>query len=129
MTGQEHPKTSVTYGYPSDEGDPYYPVPRPENTEMYRRYKALADQTPGVHFVGRLATYKDYNMDQVVAQALTTYVKITGAETARGKRRPAAVGSLVRERCSAIRSAKRWPRRRSGRASRHAEKATRRSPP
>jgi UDP-galactopyranose mutase len=77
LTGQKHPKTSVVYEYPQAEGDPYYPVPRPENAELYNKYKKLADQTPGVHFVGRLATYKYYNMDQVVAQALTLYKKIT----------------------------------------------------
>jgi len=79
LTGQEHAKTSVVYEYPCDEGDPYYPVPRPENAELYRRYKALADNTPGVHFAGRLATYRYYNMDQVVAQALTLYAKLRGA--------------------------------------------------
>ncbi|HEY1404898.1 MAG TPA: UDP-galactopyranose mutase, partial [Pyrinomonadaceae bacterium] len=78
LTGQEHRKTSIVYEYPRAEGDPYYPVPRPENAELYAKYKALADETPGIHFVGRLATYKYYNMDQVVAQALTTYKKITG---------------------------------------------------
>lgn len=88
LTGQEHPKTSVVYEYPKAEGDPYYPVPRPENGEIYRRYEALARATQGVHFVGRLATYRYYNMDQVVAQALTLYGKLTGAtgpgaETAR----------------------------------------------
>ncbi|MDC0675276.1 UDP-galactopyranose mutase [Nannocystis radixulma] len=76
LTGQEHAKTSVVYEYPCDEGDPYYPVPRPENAELYRRYKALADATPGVHFAGRLATYRYYNMDQVVAQALTLYARL-----------------------------------------------------
>lgn len=76
LTGQEHPKTSIVYEYPRAEGDPYYPVPRPENAELYKKYKALADATSDVHFVGRLATYKYYNMDQVVAQALTTYTKI-----------------------------------------------------
>jgi UDP-galactopyranose mutase len=70
LTGQVHPKTSVVYEYPRASGDPYYPVPRRENAEIYARYKALADATPGVHFVGRLATYRYYNMDQVVAQAL-----------------------------------------------------------
>jgi UDP-galactopyranose mutase len=79
LTGQEHRKTAVVYEYPRAEGDPYYPVPRPENAELYQKYKALADATKGVHFVGRLATYKYYNMDQVVAQALTTFKKITGA--------------------------------------------------
>jgi len=78
LTGQTHPKTSLVYEYPQAEGDPYYPVPRPENAETYARYKALAAATDGVHFAGRLATYKYYNMDQVVAQALTLYQKISG---------------------------------------------------
>jgi UDP-galactopyranose mutase len=78
LTGQEHPKTSIVYEYPRAEGDPYYPVPKPENAEMYKKYKSLADAMPGVHFVGRLATYKYYNMDQVVAQALTVFKKISG---------------------------------------------------
>jgi UDP-galactopyranose mutase len=77
LTGQEHPKTSIVYEYPKAEGDPYYPVPRPENAELYKQYKALADATPNVHFVGRLATYKYYNMDQVVAQALALYAQLS----------------------------------------------------
>jgi UDP-galactopyranose mutase len=76
LTGQEHPRTSLVYEYPQADGDPYYPVPRPENTELYKRYKALADALPTVHFVGRLATYKYYNMDQVVAQALAVYGRL-----------------------------------------------------
>lgn len=76
LTGQEHPKTSIVYEYPCSEGDPYYPVPRPENSELYARYKELAGAATGVHFVGRLATYRYYNMDQVTAQALTLYSKI-----------------------------------------------------
>ncbi len=76
LTGQEHHKTSIVYEFPRGEGDPYYPVPRPENAEIYKQYKALADATPGVSFVGRLATYKYYNMDQCVAQALTVYKQI-----------------------------------------------------
>src|ERR671932_2509692 len=79
LTGQEHPKTTVVYEYPRPEGDPYYPVPRPENGELYRRYKALADELEDVFFVGRLATYKYYNMDQVVAQALALHRRIAGA--------------------------------------------------
>ncbi|WP_324675705.1 UDP-galactopyranose mutase [Hymenobacter sp. GOD-10R] len=77
LTGQKHPKTSLVYEYPKAEGDPYYPVPQPQNAELYNKYKKLADETPGVHFVGRLATYRYYNMDQVVAQALTLYKKLT----------------------------------------------------
>lgn len=78
LTGQKHPKTSVVYEYPQAEGDPYYPIPKPENAAIYAKYKELADAETGVHFVGRLATYKYYNMDQVVAQALTTYGRISG---------------------------------------------------
>ena len=78
LTGQEHRKTSIVYEYPKAEGDPYYPIPRPENAEVYAKYKTLADAEKDVHFVGRLATYKYYNMDQIVAQALMTYGKIEG---------------------------------------------------
>lgn len=76
LTGQVHPKTSIVYEYPHAEGDPYYPIPKPEYTQLYNKYKALADATQGVYFVGRLATYKYYNMDQVVGQALSTFDKI-----------------------------------------------------
>jgi UDP-galactopyranose mutase len=76
LTGQDHEHTTVVYEYPRAEGDPYYPVPKPENAALYKRYEAVASTTPGVHFVGRLATYRYYNMDQVVAQALTCFKKI-----------------------------------------------------
>ena len=78
LTGQEHQKTSLVYEFAQAEGDPYYPIPRPENAALYRRYQELADATPGVQFLGRLGTYKYYNMDQVVAQALTLYSKLAG---------------------------------------------------
>jgi UDP-galactopyranose mutase len=81
LTGQEHPKTTVVYEFPRADGDPYYPVPRAENQQMYRKYQALAAQTAGVHFLGRLGTYKYYNMDQCVAQALAYYRKVlSGAD-------------------------------------------------
>lgn len=80
LTGQQHHNTALVYEYPKADGDPYYPVPRPENAEIYNKYKKLADETPGVHFVGRLATYRYYNMDQVVAQALTLYKKLSKAK-------------------------------------------------
>ncbi|HTM92913.1 MAG TPA: UDP-galactopyranose mutase [Flavisolibacter sp.] len=76
LTGQVHPKTAVVYEFPKAEGDPYYPVPRPENAELYKKYQQLASTMKNTYFVGRLATYKYYNMDQVVAQALTTFKKI-----------------------------------------------------
>ena len=72
------------------EGDPYYPIPKPENAELYRKYKELADSEEKVHFVGRLATYKYYNMDQVTGQALTTYAKIAGMD-----RKTAATSSVL----------------------------------
>jgi UDP-galactopyranose mutase len=78
LTGQVHPKSTVVYEYPRAEGDPYYPVPRAENAELYRKYQALGEATPGVHFAGRLGTYRYYNMDQVVAQALTLFARIVG---------------------------------------------------
>ena len=79
MTGQVHPKTAITYEYPSAVGDPYYPIPRPENAELYKRYEALALAARNVWFVGRLATYRYYNMDQVTGQALATFRRIQEA--------------------------------------------------
>jgi len=79
LTGQRAGVTSIVREFPSSVGDPYYPIPRPANAELYRKYEALGQGTAGVHFVGRLATYKYYNMDQVVAQALTLARRLTGA--------------------------------------------------
>ncbi len=76
LTGQKHPKTTVVYEYPQAEGDPYYPVPRPENAEIYKKYHQLTLAMTNTYFVGRLATYKYYNMDQVVAQSLTLFKKL-----------------------------------------------------
>jgi UDP-galactopyranose mutase len=78
LTGQEHPMTSVVYEFPKAEGDPYYPIPRPDNAALYKKYHALAEQNPDIHFVGRLATYRYYNMDQVVGQALTVFSRLAG---------------------------------------------------
>jgi len=89
LTGQKHPKSSIVFEFPCADGDPYYPVPQRQNAELYARYKALADSTPGVYFVGRLATYKYYNMDQVAAQALSTYAKICGERRAESNLRMA----------------------------------------
>ncbi len=79
LTGQESDRTSITYEYPSDTGDPYYPIPRAENHALYARYRALADETANVSFIGRLGTYKYYNMDQVVGQALALYARLQPA--------------------------------------------------
>jgi UDP-galactopyranose mutase len=83
LTGQRHAKTSLVYEIPKPkgDGDPYYPIPRPENAALYRKYKRLADRTPGVHFVGRLATYQYYNMDQVTAQALALFDSLAAQDS------------------------------------------------
>ncbi|HWA17253.1 MAG TPA: UDP-galactopyranose mutase, partial [Gemmatimonadales bacterium] len=77
LTGQQHSRTSVVYETPSAEGDPYYPVPSAGNSELYRRYTELAEAEHHVHFTGRLATYRYYNMDQVTAQSLKLYATLT----------------------------------------------------
>ena len=92
LTGQAHAKTSVVYEYPCDVGDPYYPIPRPENAAIYKRYEELAAATRGVNFCGRLATYKYYNMDQVVAQALTLCSRLSGSTRAELIRKPSEQG-------------------------------------
>jgi UDP-galactopyranose mutase len=76
ITGQIHPRTALTYEYPEAEGDPYYPIPNPENQALFRRYERLALDERDVWFVGRLATYRYYNMDQIVGQALATFRRI-----------------------------------------------------
>jgi UDP-galactopyranose mutase len=76
LTGQVHPHTSIVREYPEEQGDPYYPVPRPENQELFQRYNVLAAVERDVFFVGRLAEYRYYNMDQVVARALMISEKI-----------------------------------------------------
>jgi UDP-galactopyranose mutase len=76
LTGQKHNKTSIVFEYPTADGDPYYPIPRKENMEIYNRYKSLAASETNTLFTGRLGTYKYYNMDQVVAQSLTLFKKI-----------------------------------------------------
>jgi UDP-galactopyranose mutase len=81
LTGQKHAKTSIVYEYPKSEGDPYYPIPRPENAAIYARYQQLAQQDGRVHFCGRLANYRYLNMDQVVAQALSTFSQIAGQQS------------------------------------------------
>jgi UDP-galactopyranose mutase len=96
ITGQEHEKTTITYEYPSAEGDPYYPIPRPENQALYKRYESLARETPDVWFVGRLATYRYYNMDQVVGQALATFKRIEEALDDEAMNGTALVGGGLR---------------------------------
>jgi UDP-galactopyranose mutase len=95
ITGQTHALTSVVYEYPRADGDPYYPVPTAANAALYKRYEADADAMTNVTFVGRLATYRYYNMDQVVAQALTTYKKLAKRHERVDARHPAAASSAA----------------------------------
>ena len=99
ITGQSHPHTSIVYEYPQADGDPYYPVPTRENAALYKRYEAEADAQTDVTFVGRLATYKYYNMDQVVAHALTAFKRLR----ARHERQQAQeISALTMDTSSAV---------------------------
>ncbi|WP_375390737.1 UDP-galactopyranose mutase [uncultured Sphingomonas sp.] len=98
LTGQTAPRTSVTYEFPSATGDPYYPIPRDENQALYKRYEALALAEPDVSFVGRLATYRYYNMDQVVGQALATYRRLSDSLRTE---RPAVTAAMPARRATA----------------------------
>jgi UDP-galactopyranose mutase len=77
LTGQSHARSSLTFEYSSDSGDPYYPIPRPDHQQRFKAYERLANAMPSVTFIGRLATYRYYNMDQVVGQALAAFKRIT----------------------------------------------------
>lgn len=82
ITGQTHAATSIVREYPCSDGDPYYPIPRPANAALYELYEAEAEATKNVTFVGRLATYRYYNMDQVVGQSLATFKRLQGTQAA-----------------------------------------------
>jgi len=106
LTGQTHPRTSIVYEYPQADGHPCYPDPQPGSAATYRQYQMLAEATPGVHFVGRLATYRYYDMDQVVGQSLALYAKLSGARnlSAAIGRRASVVGQLQVPRPEAVAS-------------------------
>ncbi len=82
ITGQRAEKSSVVYEFPVQEGHPYYPIPRPANEVLFQRYWELAKKEKNVRFIGRLATYKYLNMDQVVGQALHAHSQIAACELA-----------------------------------------------
>lgn len=77
LTGQKNPKTTIVKEYPKADGEPYYPIPRAQNAELYSLYKSESEKYQTVHFIGRLGTYKYYNMDQVVGQALSLFDKLS----------------------------------------------------
>ena len=79
VTGQKHPETVVSYERPCANGEPYYPVPRPENIALYRRYQELAEEETRrrrVWFCGRLAQYRYFNTDEVILEALQCFEEI-----------------------------------------------------
>jgi UDP-galactopyranose mutase len=98
LTGQSHPKTSIVYEYARAEGDPYYPIPRPENAALYAKYRDLAKGDTSVYFCGRLASYRYFNMDQVVAQALATFRNMTGKMHVSQPVRAIEAASIARQR-------------------------------
>ena len=72
----KNPWTVIVREYSTDKGDPYYPVPNKENHDLYEKYQKMADAEKGVIFVGRLASYKYFNMDQAVLNALELFDKL-----------------------------------------------------
>ncbi|MFO1270972.1 MAG: UDP-galactopyranose mutase [Rubrivivax sp.] len=82
LTGQAHAGTSVVREFPCAEGEPYYPIPNPANEALFKRYEALAEQETDVFFIGRLAQYRYYNMDQVAAAALALARRIVEGSAA-----------------------------------------------
>lgn len=83
VTGQQTPNTTIIREFPRDDepgSEPYYPVPSPETRAAYRKYRLLAEAEKHVSFVGRLATYRYYNMDQVVSAALAEFRRLAALE-------------------------------------------------
>jgi UDP-galactopyranose mutase len=76
LTGQFHKGTSIVREYPEAVGEPYYPIPRPDNEILFKKYADLADTLTDTTFVGRLAQYRYFNMDQVVGAALAASLKM-----------------------------------------------------
>ncbi|CUT00853.1 UDP-galactopyranose mutase [Candidatus Chrysopegis kryptomonas] len=80
MTGQKGDLTTIAYEFPESyiigKNEPYYPIPKEENLEIYKKYlKEISKLNGIVYFVGRLAEYRYYNMDQIVARALNVFEK------------------------------------------------------
>lgn len=80
--------TLIAREYSTDVGEPYYPVPNPENRALYESYAELAAKEDGVAFVGRLASYKYFNMDQAVLNALEMFDNLKENGVLQPKRAP-----------------------------------------
>ncbi len=75
---QKSPHTTIVREYTTDKGEPYYPVLNEKNLELYEKYKILAEEevkNKNIHFLGRLANYKYFNMDQAIENSLNYYYK------------------------------------------------------
>ena len=76
---KKSPWTHIVKEYSTDTGDPYYPVPNTQNQNLYKRYQKLAEKEENVTFVGRLASYKYFNMDEAILNAIMTYEEIANS--------------------------------------------------
>ncbi|MBI1863306.1 UDP-galactopyranose mutase [Candidatus Microgenomates bacterium] len=78
ITRQTGNHTTISREFPTWEGEPYYPVLSENNLDLYAQFQKLAaqEEQKGVYFVGRLANYKYYNMDQAFKNALDTFARI-----------------------------------------------------
>lgn len=79
ITGQQLSNTTIAYEYPESyvigKNEPYYPIPKDENHQLYAKYQEEANKLSSVYFTGRLASYKYFNMDETVMQALQIFDK------------------------------------------------------
>ena len=77
-TGQKNPKTVISRAYPTWDGEPYYPVPSIDNRTIYTKYQDASVKLEGdnIFFVGRLANYKYFNMDQAFRNALDLFNRL-----------------------------------------------------
>lgn len=73
ITNQEHQYTTIVREYPRSIGEPYYPVPNPKNRKIYKIYQEEAQKLQNIYFVGRLANYKYFNMDEAIKNALDVF--------------------------------------------------------
>ena len=67
---QQSQHTIIVSETTNDSGDPYYPVPDEKNLQLYEKYKKLAEEEKDILFLGRLANYKYFNMDQAILNSL-----------------------------------------------------------
>lgn len=84
LLGQVAPNTTIVKEYPSSVGEPYYPIPSKRNLDLYEQYRVLAEEEEkkGIYFVGRLANYKYFNMDDAIKNALDLYERLFNTSSA-----------------------------------------------